>query len=417
VREPLSITLKPFRRWLHMPDETPVLATLGAVAANHLPGDPVWLLAVGPPGCGKSEIVSSTCALQAVHPAATLTEPALLSGTPKKEHGTGAKGGLLRQIGEFGIIACKDFGSVLSMHRDARSALLAALREIYDGSWTRHVGTDGGRTLHWTGKVGVIAGCTETIDRHHAVMGAMGERFVLLRMPDTDPAEQARRALSHAGRENEMRAELAAAVNHLLSSGLHEPQELSLPDREYLVSLATLVVRCRSAVERDGYSREIELVPTAEAPTRLIVVLSRLLAGLDAIGLDRRASWPVVRKVALDSIPELRRRILTALNEGGESLTTSQLGEAIRHPTNTTRRSAEDLAAHGLVIKDSGGKGNSDTWTLAEWTSHRWTNAATFPETSDDGLNPTDHIPNDISGKVINEVGPDAHPTWTGVGT
>ena len=30
----------------------------------------------------------------------------------------------------------QDFGSVLSMHREARAAVLAALREVYDGSWT-----------------------------------------------------------------------------------------------------------------------------------------------------------------------------------------------------------------------------------------------------------------------------------------
>src|SRR5213076_55141 len=124
------------------------------------------------------------------------------------EHASDAKGGLLRSIGGFGIIAAKDFGSVLNMNRDARAAVLAALREIYDGAWTRHVGTDGGRTLTWAGKVGLVAGCTPTIDRHHAVMGAMGERFVLFRLPEVEGDEQARRALAHAGREGAMRAEL-----------------------------------------------------------------------------------------------------------------------------------------------------------------------------------------------------------------
>ena len=161
----------------------------------------MWLLVVGPPGGGKSEQLQGAAGLPDVHPAATITEAALLSGSPKREHAEGAKGGLLRQIGDFGIILCKDFGSVLSMHRDGRAQVLAALREVYDGSWTRHVGTDGGKTLHWEGKVGLIAGVTPTIDRHHAVMGAMGERFILFRLPEVDADEQARRALEHAGRE------------------------------------------------------------------------------------------------------------------------------------------------------------------------------------------------------------------------
>src|SRR5207247_1342013 len=135
---------------------------------------------------------------------ATLSEAGLLSGTPKRERASDAKGGLLRAIGDRGIIACKDFGSVLNMGRDARAAVLAALREVFDGSWTRHVGTDGGKTLHWSGKVGLIAGCTQSIDRHHAVMGAMGERFVLFRLSEASGDEQARRALAQAGREGQM---------------------------------------------------------------------------------------------------------------------------------------------------------------------------------------------------------------------
>jgi len=87
------------------------------------------------------------------------------------------------------------------MHRDARASVLAALREVYDGSWTRLLGTDGGKTLHWEGRVGFLAGCTQTIDRHHAVMGAMGERFALYRLRTADADEHARRSLQHAGRK------------------------------------------------------------------------------------------------------------------------------------------------------------------------------------------------------------------------
>src|SRR5207249_2972241 len=132
-----------------------------------------------------------------VHSAATLTEAALLSGTPKKEKAAGASGGLLRTIDDFGILMCKDFGSVLSMPKETRGSVLAALREVYDGEWTRYVGADGGRLLHWKGKVGLVAGVTPTIDRQTAVMGAMGERLVLFRLPVVDAQEQGRKALKH----------------------------------------------------------------------------------------------------------------------------------------------------------------------------------------------------------------------------
>jgi hypothetical protein len=145
------------------------------------------------------------------------------------------------------------------------------------------------------------------------------------------------------------------------------------------------VVRARSAVERDGYSREIELVPGSEAPTRLVIVLDRLLAGLDAIGLERAAAWQLLAKVALDSIPALRRAMLATLAESGGEPTTSELAEAVSHPTVTTRRALEDLAAHGVVHRHSHGQGKAATWSLPDWTRERYEAAMTFPEMSGSG--------------------------------
>ena len=174
--------LQVFERWLLLEDLTPVYAALGTVAANALPGDPVWLGLVAPPSSAKTEILNATTRLPGVVPAATLTLASLLSGTPAKQQARGAKGGLLRQIGEQGLLVLKDFGSILSMRPDAKNELLAALREIYDGSWTRHLGTDGGKSLSWQGKVGMLFGVTGVIDQHHGVIGAMGDRFLLCRL-------------------------------------------------------------------------------------------------------------------------------------------------------------------------------------------------------------------------------------------
>ncbi len=96
-----------------------------------------------------------------------------------------------------------------------------------------------------------------------------------------------------------LRAELATAACAVLSD-LAEPRPRADDETDKLIALATFVVRARSAVERDGYSREIELVPAPEAPTRLVIVLDRLFAGLDAIGCDRDDAVNVVTKAALD---------------------------------------------------------------------------------------------------------------------
>lgn len=369
----LEACLATYRRWLHLPDPGSVLFALASVAANRGPGDPLWSLLIGPPGSGKTESIQPLAALPDVHPAATLTEAALLSGTPKKDTANGAKGGLLRVIGDYGIVLLKDFGSVLSMHRDARSSLLAALREVYDGSWTRHLGTDGGRTLHWEGKVGMIAGCTPAVDSHHAVMSSMGERFALYRLPPVDEAAQAAAALRHIGHEADMRAELAAAVRDVLGAAdLEVLGRTAGDDQGRLIDLATLAVRCRSAVERDGYSREIEAIPPPEAPGRLALVLLRLLNGLRAIGADEPAGWRITAKVALDCMPANRRAVLEHLVAAGDTCSTSEVAERLGWPTSTARRALEDLTAHHVLHREKHGEGKADLWNVTDWTRQRW---------------------------------------------
>lgn len=398
--ERLGDAVNVFQRWLHLPDPGALLAVLATVAANRIDGDPLWLLLVGAPGSGKTEVAASITALPDVHPAATLTEASLLSGTPKRERAHESCGGLLREIGDFGIILAKDFGSILSMNRDARALVLAALREIYDGAWTRHVGTDGGRTLAWNGKVGLIGGCTQTIDRHHAVMGAMGERFVFYRLPMVDPNVQARQALGHAGKEKVMRAELATAVASVLNhEAVVPPRERTETETDALISLGTLVVRARSAVERDGYSREIELVPDPEAPTRLLISLDRLLCGLDAIGVDRCEAWQLVTKVALDSVPALRLALLRALLASDLPIDTPTIGKSCGYPTNTARRALEDLTAHALVECFHQGEGKPHLWSLTAFARDRLTSVPEM-SSSTQSERENDPGPTDISGTL-----------------
>ena len=385
-RRTIKDVVKIFERWLHLRDPGAVYVTLATIAANRTEGDPLWTMLVGGPGWGKTEILRSTSNLTDVHPAATLTEGALLSGTSKKEKAAAAKGGLLRQIGAYGILICKDFTSILSMHRDPRGQLLAALREIYDGEWTRHVGVDGGRTLSWSGKLGLIAACTTAIDTHHAVMAVMGERFVLYRLGEVDAAAQGRQALANTGHERELRDELAEAVQDLFAT-LDIQADRPLPalepaETERLIALAALAARCRSAVERDGYSHEIELIADPEAPARLAQALRRLYGGLLLIGLSRAEAWPYVTKTALDSMPKLRRGVFDALAalSGDNEADTATLAAAMGYPTITARRSLEDLGAHG-VVQRSGSQGRADRWSLTPWAREMLNAADLQPHT------------------------------------
>jgi hypothetical protein len=246
----LTETLSVFRRWLHLDDTAPVLAVAATIVANRAPGDPTWLLVVGPPSGGKTEIISSAAGMPYIVKAATVSEAALLSGTAGREKAANATGGLLRMVGEFGILLCKDFTSVLSQNRDTAKQAMAALREVYDGSWDRPVGTDGGKVLSWAGKCGLVGGVTPSFDRYSTITTALGDRFLLLRLPDVSAAEQAASALNRHDHDAQMRAELAAAMTGLIHGANLDlvGRDLTADEQARLIALAC----CHPAGRRSG---------------------------------------------------------------------------------------------------------------------------------------------------------------------
>jgi IclR helix-turn-helix domain len=290
------------------------------------------------------------------------------------------------------------------MHRDARAAVLAALRELFDGSWTRLVGVDGGRRLHWEGRLGLLAGATSVLDQHHGVMAQLGERFLIYRVDVTDPAAQAHSSLAHHGRERLMRHELSAAVAGLFAGlELAEPPPLTAADTERLVALATLVARARSPVVRDPYRRELELVPDSEAPGRIVGALARLLTGLRLIGVPDDEAWRVTVKSGLDSMPAVRLRALLLMLGRDDDVSTTDVATALDLPNPTTHRTLEELAAHRVIARKSQGQGKADLWRVKRWARslHR---AATSSEMSEAPIYPFTK-PKTIYDDISEEVG------------
>jgi hypothetical protein len=376
----LEQLLEIFRKYLYLPDTGAVEVTLGAIAANRLPGDPVWLLLlVGPPSSGKTEILSSLSLLPDIHEVSTIMQAGLLSGSAGK--GAGVTGGLLAEIGRFGVIACKDFTSILSASPDARTTVMAALREIYDGKWIRHLGTSGGRVVAWKGNVGFVGAVTEVIDLHAATIGTMGERFVFYRLPELDDEE--RLELGHAsmgltGSQDAMRLELAEEVEGFLAGAKLSPElpELSFDNMRRLVLLADLATKRRSSVERSGRDREIELVPQSEALGRLQSELVQLGRGLTWIGVGPERIDELLAKVALDGMSKNGRAIVDYFVGQGRNLvpTSRDIANQLRLPTPATHRALEDIAAHGVVEKF--GSSGAHSWRASEWLMERWASIA-----------------------------------------
>jgi hypothetical protein len=365
-----------YRRVMKLDDPDPLIATLAAYAANQLPGDPVWLGVVGGSSRGKTEIVAAVAAMPDAAMVSDLSGPAsLLSATSRRERSADATGGLLRRIGEHGVMILKDFTTVLSMHRDRRAEILAAFREIYDGEWHRDVGTDGGQSLEWKGHCGLIFGCTTALDSAHAVVGAMGERFLLIRVRAEDDLDLAEASMIQIGREAEMRAAMRNTVAGLLAH--IDRDNPRLPDeevRDALKPVAALAVRMRSPVERDWQGQLVRILDS-EGPGRMIKALDRLRAGAEAIGLGRDRALALAQRVAFDSVPPLRVAVFRAVTDAG-TITTSEAAARVDHPTRSVRRALEELDGHGLLERltgsqakdiDSDVDGRADHWRASDY--------------------------------------------------
>ena len=240
------------------------------------------------------------------------------------------------------MIVIKDFTSILSADRNTRASVLAAIREVYDGLWERNVGTDGGQTLRWTGRIVIVAAVTTAWDAAHAVVASMGDRFVLLRLRTGDGRQRAGRgAVRNTGGEVGMRQELADAVGGLVAHMDTNPHQLSDAEVEQVVKVADLVTLARSAVERD-FRGDIEFAHDPEAPTRFAKQLVQLLRGAIAIGMTPTEAMRLVRRCACDSIPPLRRDILLDLVEHPNSRITD-VRKRVCMPRTTVRRGLECL--------------------------------------------------------------------------
>lgn len=341
-----------FRGWLGIDYDLGALnAVLAAAVIERMDGDPAWMLLVSGSGNAKTETVQSLAGSGAHVVSAIASEGALLSATSKGERSADATGGLLHQIGSSGILVPKDVTSMLSMDRTARAQVFAALREVYDGHWVRNVGTDGGRSLEWTGRIVVIGAVTTAWDRAHAdTISAFGDRFVIVRMDSSVGRIAAgRKAIGNTGSEEAMRAELSEAVAGVLEGADLAAGGPNDDEAAKLLAAADLVTLARTAVDLD-YRGNVVDSHAPEMPTRFAKQLAQIFRGAVAIGLPRQAAVALAIRVARDSMPPLRLEVLEDV-AAHEWTALREVIKRIDKPRATVDRQLQALDLLGLLTK------------------------------------------------------------------
>lgn len=365
-----------FRRWLGDDYDTDALdIVLAAAAVERFEGDPTWLLVVSGSGNAKTETVQTLAAQGAMVISSIASQGALLSATSKRERDKNATGGLLREIGERGILVIKDVTTILTM-KNARDEVLAALREIYDGYWRRDVGTDGGRSLEWRGRLVVIGAVTTAWDTAHGVIATMGDRFVLVRMDARNGRKAAgARAIANTGQERLMREDLGQAAAGVLAHLASDALELSDDEHATILNAADIVTRTRTGVEMDSRG-DPEYAHEPEMPTRFAKQLAQIVRGALAIGVERRAALRLAVRAARDSTPPQRLAVLDDLAAHPDS-PVRDIYRRLQQPRKSVDRQVQALHMLGMLTYDE---------ELSEWRGNERT---TWRYSLADDIDPT----------------------------
>jgi hypothetical protein len=274
------------------------------------------------------------------------------------------------------VLAIKDVTSILSADRNIRSQVLAAIREIYDGRRERNVGSDGGQTLTWTGRIVVIGAVTTAWDSAHSVVAAMGDRFVSIRVDSESQCTRktsGMKSIRNTGSEIQMREELAAAVSGVIAGTKTDDVSMTEDEIVQILNAADIVTMARTAVERD-YRGDVIMAHAPEMPTRFAKQLTQMIRGGVAIGMTRQRAMQLAIRCARDSIPPLRVEILLDIAVHPASIT-GEVRKRIGKPWHTIRRELEALHMLGMLRCD---EEETITKTLKEKLIFRYSLAENF---------------------------------------
>lgn len=353
-------------------EEDMILDVIVAIAiATKLPGDAIWLLVIGGPSSGKTELLNSLNKVPFVHPVSSLTENTFLSNMRIT---SGKEASLLHEIGTTGMITMKDYTSILSMRPEKREIIVSQMREIYDGELTKKAGN--GNSEVWKGKINWIGAVTESVYLKEDESAGMGRRTINYIMPLQNRRITTERALKNnsdiADKREKIQDLFAEYIMGHLSNLPPTLPELSDEFNERLITLADFITLVRTPTSRN-YRGELILVPAPEMPMRVFQMfqtLAKILVHLHTHEQTYKIKdtalesiMKMLNRLAFDSIPKQRMLILRLLAKY-EKVTSKGVAQELRYPTETTRMWLEDVNVLGICERET--TSGPDIWVMNE---------------------------------------------------
>jgi hypothetical protein len=344
--------LTTFGKWIKLDkDFRDALAVCLAISlANDVPGDPLWLYLVGPPGSGKTLILCSMQDSDRTKFYSTLSPKSLVSGFNVHPDPS-----LLPHLdGKTAVF--KDGTELLAMHPDARREVYGVLRGAFDGHVYKPFGN--GIIREYVLHFNLLIGVTPAI--HGDSQATMGERFLKFELKEelADSRLKIKAAVNNIATEIQMQTELSDMVRRFLVRGVDPTQLPKLTEEmiDRVIALAQIIGILRAQVDRESFGdRDIRYRPSYEVGTRVAKQLVKLAMMLtyvfDIMDIDERI-YKIIERVAMDTVIGFHLDIMKQIMmRGNQGLTVAEIAKHAKIPTTTTMRRLQDLEQLGVLTK------------------------------------------------------------------
>lgn len=351
---PLSQCKRAISKWIYYKDDNVIDLALAVASSTQTDQDPSWLVFIGAASTGKTELLKAFDNYPNTHFLDRVTPPAFATGFKA------TKGLLERVNGRKMLLVIQDLSTFFSKSQQETSELFDILRQVFNGKYYNEWGS--GKKVIWQGKFNCLTASTPEIESRS--MGELGERFMYYRLHsnDEDTRNQMKtKARESHGKEIEARKEIKEAIHgaleHIRKSDI---KTVRVNDEMFLAieNLVDAITSLRSPVKRNQFRQEqIEYEPMQEGPARMLKMMLNLGQALAAVRgrTDcNEEDLKVLRKIGMDSLPSMRRRVLRSLilNKERGFLKAKDLAEDCSYTsTASTTYRLEDLTSLGACLK------------------------------------------------------------------
>lgn len=347
---------KVFNRYLKWKSNDPIDVSYGAMIANRLDGDPVWLYIVGDSGSGKSEIIMSLKNDAGVVAISSLTPHTLISGA---NFTAGNDPSLIPEL-DGKVLTIKDFTTITEMNQTQRSEIVSILRDAYDGECSKPFGNAVRRA--YQSKFGIIAGVTEVIEVFSEGMTALGERFIKFKMPSDRSMKWEKELLGKVmrnikgGNKEQMRKDLRAAGKRTLDFDFGVAPGINDKIEKKIIALAMWTAMMRGTISRDKRTNEIKHKAFTELGTRLLIEFTKQSMGMALFHRQDEVleeQYQIVKRMGKVTAPKNLEYIIQSIYRTDKfaKYDLKMLTDFIGLPSMTVRTMIQDLHMLGVLRK------------------------------------------------------------------